>query len=503
MWSKQIKIWSGAGLILAGVVAGIVFSANMNWMTPGVASEAESKAAERAEPPPDLPSIQNMNRIFVDAAQEILPTVVSISTSRMVERSRSSSLPPLLRDWFGLEDSDPPARQRQYGLGSGVVVSRDGYILTNHHVINESDDIQVTLYDKRVVKGDLVGTDPLTEIAVIKVDAGDLTAARLGDSEILEIGEWVMAVGNPLELSSTVTAGIVSAKGRNIQLVGRGEEESNFAIENFIQTDAAINRGNSGGPLVNLRGEVVGINTAIASGTGYYAGYGFAVPINLARKVMQDLIEKGFVVRAYMGLAMRNVDKVIADRFGMDRPTGVLVAEVVEDSPAEKAGMKPLDVILKLDGKEVTQSNQVQNMVALKNPGDTVALTILRDGKERAVRIKLGQRETGRSTVLPQEEETSFADLGLTVRDLTDELRSRFEWYRDDEGVLVTDLERYSAAAEANITRGSLILQIEDQPVTSVSDYRRILKKAEKGQVVIFHCKYRDTRYHAFVKIPN
>ncbi len=499
----------GAGLIFVGLIVGVILTSNLDWTPKGFASRTVNDPVILGDPsdaPEAILQMQDTGKAFVAVSKEIIPTVVSISTSRIVKRSsQEDPLGNIFRDWFGREYQErSPEVQRQEGLGSGVIVSREGFILTNHHVIQNADDISVTLHDNRHFDAELVGTDPLTEVAVIKIDGDDLPIARLGDSELLEIGEWVLAVGNPLRLESTVTAGIVSATGRNINIIRDTDEESggSYAIENFIQTDAAINPGNSGGALVNLRAEVVGINTAIASQTGYYQGYGFAVPINLAKKIMNDLIERGYVTRAWLGIGMRAVSEAVAERYNMDRPMGVLVEQVMDQSPARKAGLEVLDIILKIDGKEIQQANEVQNNIALKNPGDRIKLTILRDRKERTIEVELGQRDTGRRQARV-EEEPDMPVLGLDVEDLNDEYRSQLNLEENDEGVVVVAVERYSAAFEATIRRGSLITRIENEPIRSVSDYRRAIRQYEKGQLVIFHLKIQQRELHAFVKMPE
>ena len=509
MLSTKTRRWSAAGLIFIGIIVGIIFASNFNWTPKGLASRTTAPLAlgDPSAPSDEVLQLQNTGKAFTAVSKEILPTVVSISTSKIVRRSsrQDEFWGPLLRDFFGRDNNfRQPEVQRQQGLGSGVIVSGDGYILTNHHVVESADDITITLYDNRRFDAELVGTDPLTEIAVIKIDGDDLPVARLGDSEALEIGEWVLAVGNPLYLYSTVTAGIVSAKGRSINII-RDEESQDggsYAIENFIQTDAAINPGNSGGALVNLRAEVIGINTAIASQTGTYTGYGFAVPINLAKKIMNDLIEQGYVTRAWVGIGMNAVTENIAQRYNMDRPRGVIINQVMDGSPAQEAGLRNLDIILAIEDKEVNQSNEVQNYIALKNPGDTVTLTILRDGRERDIRVKLGQRDTGRPETTRSDED-EVPRLGLEVQTLTDDIANRLGYYEGDDGVIVTSVEQYSTAFDAGIGRGDLIMAIEDEEIASVNDYRRALRNFDEGQVVIFHLKRRNTELHAFVKIPD
>ena len=510
---SKTKRWSAAGFIFIGVIAGIIFTSNIDWTPKGFATRNHDKpvllGAQETTSEAVL-QLQNTSKAFTAISKEVLPTVVSIATSRIVKRTSQDSDPfgRMFREFFGREfRSQEPETQRLQGLGSGVIVSKSGYIITNNHVIENADDIKVRLYDFRIFEAELVGTDPLTEIAVIKIDGENLPVARLGNSEEIEIGEWVLAFGNPLNLSSTVTAGIVSAKGRNINIIqdaNRDEGGGSYAIENFIQTDAAINPGNSGGPLVNLKAEVVGINTAIATRTGYYQGYGFAVPIDLTKKIMNDLIDKGYVTRAWLGIGMNAVTENVAERFGLDRPKGVRVSQVMEDSPAEKAGLKTLDILLKVDGKEMNQSNEVQNYIALKNPGDVVILTVWRDGREKEIRVKLGQRDTGRESV-DEPEADEFTDLGLTVQTLTDEIRSELshDGYQDEDGVIVTAVEMYSPAFDAGIGRGDLIRRIEDDVIRSRADYRQALRKYDKGKVVIFHMKRRSTEYQAFVKLPK
>jgi serine protease Do len=511
MLSSKTRRWSYAGLIFIGVVLGILFASNMNWTTSGLANRNMSPVILGSQEPiqEELLSLQNTSKAFTIISKEILPTVVSISTSRIIRRSESDNLfdDPIFRDFFGRKFlPQQPEAQKQQGLGSGVIVSNDGYILTNNHVIANADDIRVTLYDNRTFDAELVGTDPLTEVAVIKIDGKDLPCARLGDSEEIEVGEWVLAVGNPLALNSTVTAGIISAKGRAIGIIkdnDRDRSGGSYAIENFLQTDAAINPGNSGGALVNLKSEVIGINTAIATRTGGYQGYGFAVPINLAKKIMNDLISQGYVTRAWLGIAMKSVDELVAKRFDMEVPRGVIVEQVLDDSPAQKAGLKALDIILKLEEKAIRQSNEIQNIIALKNPGETITLLILRDGKEKSIRVKLGQRDTGKEMVSRDEEEHGLPVLGLTVQTLTDDIRSRLEYYQDDEGAIVVKVEPYSAAWDARIQERDLVVRIEDIKITSASDYRNTLKKFNKGDVIIVYLKRQDLEFHAFVKLPK
>ena len=511
MWSKQRKIWSVAGFILIGIFVGVLLTANFEWTPKGFAAKRGLPVLGSQEQVPDaLLQIQNTSKAFTIVSKEVLPTVVSVYTTKEVKvqrAGRADNIPPMFRDFFG-HDFQMPDPEPQKGLGSGVIVSRDGYVLTNNHVVKDADDIQVQLYDKRRVEAKLIGADPLTDVAVIKIEGKDFPVARLGDSDALEIGEWVLAVGNPLELSSTVTAGIVSAKGRSIGILqGQDDERTSrkgsYTIENFIQTDAAINPGNSGGALVNLHAEVIGINTAIATQTGGYMGYGFAIPINLARKVMSDLIEKGFVTRAWLGIAMKNVDDAVAQRFGMETPQGVYVEEVMDDSPAGKAGLRTLDIIIKIDGHTMNSSNEIQNLIAMKKPGETVTLSLLRNGKSMDVAVKLGQRETGKPGVNEVAAEEDIPKLGLTVQTLNNELKSQFEDYKDDQGALVTGVDPNSSAFDAGIRKGDLVIKIEDTAIQSAADYKKAIKSFAKGKVIIFQVKRADNEFHAFVKLPK
>ncbi len=513
MWSKRTKRWYAAGLIFIGVVVGIIFASEMKWTPRGLASKHTPAAAPVIGASEEIPqavlNLQDTGKAFTAVSKAVLPTVVSISTSKVVKRSSRDDdfFGPLFRDFFGRELPSMPENQVLQGLGSGVIVSADGYILTNNHVIENADDIQVGLYDNRTFQAKLIGSDPLTEVAVIQIKGEKLPVARLGDSDALDVGEWVLAVGNPLGLNSTVTAGIVSAKGRSIGIIQDMSESSSrsgsYAIENFIQTDAAINPGNSGGAMVNLNGEVVGINTAIATNTGFNQGYGFAVPINLAKKIMNDLIGKGYVTRAWLGIGMRPVDQKVAKYYKMEKPQGVLIDQVMDDSPAHKAGLKTLDIILELDGKPMNQSNEVQNTVALKNPGDVISLKVLRDDGEKIIRVKLGQRDTGKQPEVREAENEELPKLGLQVGELTKEIRSQIDDYADEKGVVVTQVEAAGAAYNAGIRQYDLIKEIGKVKIESVSDYRSALRKVKKGDVVLFLILKRDTEFHAFVEMPE
>lgn len=312
---------------------------------------------------------------FTDAVKEVMPTVVHIRSIKEVQ-------PRTIRERRFYEFFGQP--QPSKSTGSGVIISEKGYVVTNNHVVEGATEVEVTLHDKRKYKAEVLGTDPSTDLAVLKVDAPDLQPIKLSNSDNAEVGEWVLAVGNPFDLASTVTAGIISAKGRDISIL-----EGQYAIESFIQTDAAVNPGNSGGALVNTRGELVGINTAIATPTGTYAGYSFAVPVNLTKKVVQDIIDYGKVRRGYLGVTILELDNRIAEELGLSTNNGVYVNKVLDNSGANAAGLREGDVIVGVEGQEITSPNELQEKVGSRNPGDYVDLTIIRDGRRQTLSAQL------------------------------------------------------------------------------------------------------------------
>jgi len=375
-----------------------------------------------------------------------------------------------------------PREFEQKGLGSGVIVSNDGYILTNNHVVEEADEIKVKLSDKEEYQGKVIGRDPNTDLALVKIEAArELPAAVLGDSDQLRVGDWVIAIGNPFGLEHTVTAGIVSAKGR---VIGSGP------YDDFIQTDASINPGNSGGPLFNLQGEVVGINTAIvASGQGI----GFAIPINMAKEELTQLRERGKVTRGWLGVQIQPWEPGLAQKFGLKEERGVLVGRVMEGEPAEKAGVQKGDVILEVEGHPVKDTRDLLNTVARLQPGQKAKLLILRDGKERTLYVTIGER--------PSEVETSAAPgppkedrLGLSVQDVPKEMAEKLGLEKP-EGVLISGVKPGSPAAKAGLQRGDVIHEMEHQPVRNVQDYQRILAKAGKESILIWIQRGKARRY--------
>lgn len=423
---------------------------------------------------------------FAPIVKAALPAVVNISTSKVV-RTQDVPFAPFLDDPFFrrfFEDlwRDVPRERRESSLGSGVIVSPDGYILTNNHVIEGASDIKVYLSDKREFKGRVVGTDPRTDIAVLKIDEKNLPTLVLGDSSKLQVGEFVLAIGNPFGVGETVTMGIVSATGRGIGLIEGGE-----GYEDFIQTDAAINPGNSGGALINARGELIGINTAILSrGSPGNIGIGFAVPINLARYVMEQILKNGRVIRGYLGVVIQPVTPALAKALGLKEPRGALVAEVSPNSPASKAGISREDVIIEFNGEPVVDSRSFRVRVAQTPPGTTVRLKLLRDGKEREVTVTLGElpAELQRASSGGPQEEGSPLE-GVAVEELTPQMARRLGLPAYTRGVVVVEVNPNSPAAEAGLMSGDVIQEVNRRPINSVADFERAIRQVGRDTVLL------------------
>lgn len=418
-----------------------------------------------------------------DVAEMTMPAVVNINTDKVVDRAENPFFnDPMFRRFFDIPEH---RERRERSLGSGVVISADGFIVTNNHVVEDADVINVQFNSRESYQAELIGTDPQTDVALIKIEPGrDLPFLEFGNSDALRVGERVMAVGNPFGVGQTVTMGIVSAKGRSIGLMD---------YEDHIQTDASINPGNSGGALVNMRGELVGINSAIMSRSGSSAGVGFAIPAHMARRIMEQLKEHGEVKRAWLGVITAEVDQTMAEALGMDRPRGVLMSEVNADTPAEKAGIKEGDVILQVDGKPVDSISQLRNTISLAGVGHECDLLILRDGKEKHLTVKLAEMPSdltaSRST---REGRTNDEGLeGVTVSEITDAVRRQLELDEDLRGVVVTDVERTSNAWHRGLRRGDVIIEVARKPVANLDDYeelvqvnpdRPVLLKVQRGE---------------------
>jgi serine protease Do len=481
-----------AGLLLAGLL-------NLPGFSAAQQQDTREAAGTLAPPAPAaVAGLQNLSEAFAAVAETVKPSVVFIKSGKRTSEDRRQprmQLPPGFEEFMPrLPQMQPP--EFQEAAGSGFIVSRDGYILTNDHVVEGSDAVTVRLLDRREFKAKVIGTDPGTDLAVLKIDATNLTPAPLGDSDAARVGEWVLAVGNPLgeNLTFTVTSGIISAKGRTLAL----PNVSDRSIQDFIQTDAAINPGNSGGPLVSTSGRVLGVNSAIASRTGFYSGYGFAIPINLARQVMDQIIAHGEVRRSVLGIAVRNASANDAAYVGLPDIRGVLVEDFGSDSSAaRKAGLEPGDIIITVDGKPVEYVGQLQQRIAFRKPGETVKVEVARKGGARKTyEVKL-QTMPAATAVADRsgarEDESAGAGaalgrLGVTVAPVSRDDVSRFELTAAHHGLVVTDVTAggpsWGELADAGRGGPDIILEVEGKPVKSTSDLREALKGLKPGEIV-------------------
>ena len=431
------------------------------------------------------PPIGNPNHVFVNAARRILPTVVSIHSMRRFKHPPIDFL-PFFRDRDPDEGDDEDNEMESPGSGSGILISPDGYIMTNYHVVEDASDLNVILFDKREYVAELVGGDPTTDVAVLKIEGTALPAAFIGNSDSVQIGEWVMAIGNPLNFTSTVTTGIVSALGRNINII---DTRYRYRVENFIQTDAVINPGNSGGALVNLDGEVIGMNTAIATRNGYYQGYGFAIPVNLAKKVVDDILRYGRVRRAILGVVIQPVDDEEAKREGMTRPMGARIESTGPGSPADKAGMQRGDIILAVDGESVNSVNDLQIKIAQHQPGDTVTLLVWRDRRKWEVDVELGEAPAASVPAVrgnDDEEAPEFDNLGISLRGLSADEKER---YNVTGGLLIESVTTGSPAEKAGVIPFSILVSIDGNNLNTVEEFDHILEYSESGKVLKFKVK--------------
>ena len=456
---------------------------------------------QHAYPPytitPKVPrQILETGKAFSDIVSAVSPMVVNISTTKVVRRDTGPFFEDPFFDLFNpFHDFRMPKKWKEQSLGSGVIVSPDGYIITNNHVVEKADEIKVTLLDKRSFKGRIVGADPKTDIAVVRIDASSLPTLKWGDSEKLQVGEFVLAIGNPYGLSHTVTMGIISAVGRaNVGIAD---------YEDFIQTDAAINPGNSGGPLVNIKGELIGINTAIFSRTGGYQGIGFAVPSNMVRLVMDQLVQRGKIIRGWIGVTIQELTPELSQKFGLKKSNGALVSDVAKDSPAAKAGIIRGDVILEFNGKEVKDVSSLRNMVAQSKTGSEVSMKILRSGKEYTVKVIIIEMPREIAEVVPSQlpnDSEAEALTGLTVMDLTKEIARQLGLYKDEKGVVVVKVEPGSPADEAEIKKGDIIKEIDRKKVDNLGDFNRISSNIKKDETVLLFINRGGKRFYVILK---
>jgi len=478
---RRSWLWAVLAFSVAALVLWTGLSVTVT-VRPGGVAEASRDTALSSEATEIL---TRTGQALAEVADRVRPSVVSIITTKV---SGGEAVPgfapffndPFFRRFFGDRFGQDPhfktPERKQQGLGSGVIVDPDGYILTNNHVVEGADEIKVVLSDGREFKGELIGTDPKTDLAVVRIEAGGLRALELGDSDALRVGEIVVAVGNPYRLSLTVTMGIVSAKGRaNVGIAD---------YEDFIQTDAAINPGNSGGAMVNARGELVGINTAIFSTSGGYQGIGFAIPSNMARNVMNQLLQSGKVVRGWLGVAIQAVTPALAEQFGLDSDRGVLVSDVMKDGPAREAGIERGDVIVSLDGKEVDAPYSLRNRIAATPPGTVVELGIVRDGRKRTVRVKLGELDADRTRVGKSVSGYDNVLRGVTVEDLTPQHRRSLKLPEDMTGVVVTDVAA-GAPAEGVLVPGDVLIELNRKAIGGVRDYEAMASELDRDASIL------------------
>ena len=498
-------------------VFGLGMASALGWTSPSYAMptiiEAPQIAAEAVQPALDL------SEAFTNLADAVTPAVVRIEARRPPTRVRQQ-LPEGLRGFFdNPRDRRQPPTQGVVAGGSGFVVSPDGYIMTNNHVVEGADQVTVYFPDRTYFVAEIVGADPFTDVAVLKIDAGHpLRAIAFGDSDETKVGEWILAIGNPgfgrsTRLDFTVTAGIVSALGRGLSLLRDdlrrdpryGPDAAGFAIEDFIQTDAVINPGNSGGPMVNLRGQVIGINSAIASQTGVYQGYGFAIPINLARRVMEDLVEYGHVKRPRMGVGIADATAEDAEVYGLPSVSGILVQTVTAGGPAE-GELQPEDVIVALEGEPVGYVAELQARIAQHRPGDRVTVTVYRDGRPLDVRLRLDEAPINEiATVVAARAVHAEERLGVNVETMDVELAQMWGFQRA-RGVILTEVARGSPADRRGVGayRGQRLVQVQDKLIVTPDDVRVALDGVSGGQIVSLHFQDSDGDVRVVnVRMPN
>ncbi len=494
---KLVRAWLVPfTLVTGGIIIGIVAASDMGWLPTGTAGPEPipNPIVRPVATAPQLPMAGGSGKNFVEIAKSVKPAVVNIAATRSGKSGENPHGAPLddpfFRKFFGDEffkrDRDAPQREpKERGQGSGVIVEANGLIVTNNHVVNKADEIRVFLSDKREFKGKLIGTDAKTDIAIVKIEATGLQTIPWADSDQLEVGEFVLAVGSPFGLTQTVTMGIVSAVGR----ASMGIAE----YEDFIQTDAAINPGNSGGALVNVRGELVGINTAIFSQSGGNMGIGFAVPSNLSRAVMDQLVRTGKVVRGWLGVAIQDLTPELATQFGITDTKGVLVSDVMEDSPAKKAGFERADVIIEYDGKSMDSPTHLRNAVAQTPIGKKVSVKLIRDKKPKSIEVAIVEQPKSLGQPSAEESRESAVPTGLLsdldVRELNEELIARYGLKATERGVVVVRVKSGSTAEEMGVREGDIILEVNRKAVGSLKSYEQAASGLAKGQAVLLLLK--------------
>ncbi len=473
----------------AAFVGGVAFASGMDWIRP---SEAASlfQSAPAAPSAATVRPVADLSDAFISISESVTPAVVTVRTETAGgRRGRNSQVPEEFRDMFpffqvppGQQQGPPPTQE---GTGSGFLISADGLIMTNNHVVEDATQINVEFQDRRRLPARVIGRDPTTDVAIIKVEGNGFPAVRLGRSEQTRVGEWVLAIGNPLDIGTTLTAGIVSAKGRPLGIIGQ-----DYAVEDFIQTDAAINRGNSGGPLVNLRGEVIGMNTAIFSPTGMSAGYGFAVPIDLARRVSDDLVRYGRIRRPRVGVTVGRIDAEDVEVYRLPGLTGAKVTGfATDDSPAQRAGLRVGDVIMAVNGQAVESSDRLSRVLANFQPGETVTLDVIRYGARQQFRVRLGEvpsapAPTRTAAATPQPTPpAAVGRLGVQYAPITPQLAQQLR-LDTHEGVVITNVQAGGPAARKGVQRGQRIVEVDRQPIRTTAELDRIMTGKRPGEIV-------------------
>lgn len=486
-------------VVLAVMFLGLSITVGFRTTSPSQASQLSGISA-MGSTNSSLAVAHKLSDAFALVAETVNPSVVTIFTETDMAKRRGQLEDSPYREFFD-EDfferffNNSEGNHKQMGLGSGVIIDRDGIILTNNHVVGEADQINVRLMDGREFEAKVKGADPQTDLAVISIDAHNLTPAELGDSDQSRVGEWVLAIGSPLDanLDHTVTSGIISAKGRS------GVGLSYY--EDFLQTDAAINPGNSGGALVDLNGRVIGINTAIATHNGGNMGIGFAIPANLAKKVMADILEKGAVERGWLGVHIQTLSPELARAFGLESPRGAVVSQVQKGSPADKAGLKPEDIVVAFEGKEIDNAVELSTRVAGTSPGAKVHLEVIRDGSKKDIRVTLAELNPAGMPVA--EGESRHEDMGIAVSGITPGLTEKYELAEDQKGVVITDVAANSIASEAGLREGDVVLELNREPVQTVGDFEEAMHGHTAGGNALFYVQRDEARVFVACETPD